>query len=239
VVTAALRRVVMTGAAGNIGTAVSPMLGSRWDLHLTDRRPSASGGSGVHALDVGDGDACRVAFAGADAVVHLAAVPDPGATWEALLPANVLGVYQVARAAMDCGVRRLVLASSIQAMSGYPDGTQVRAGDAPRPANLYGATKAWAEALGAWVASTSTTSVVALRIGAFSARPPTGDNATPREVAAWLSPRDCAELMRAAVEADGIRFFVASGVSANRYRFAELSETIARLGYRPVDDAWS
>lgn len=228
------RRVVVTGAGGSIGRAIGPLLAPRWDLYLTDRTAGASA-----ALDVTDADGCRAAFADADAVVHLAAVPDPEASWEELLPANVVGSYQVARAAMDCGIRRLVLASSLQAVSGYPDSTQVRAGDPPRPANLYGATKAWGEALGAWVASTSTTSVVALRIGYFALQALTDHATSPRDRAAWLSPRDCAELVRAAVEAEGISFAVANGVSANRYPVADLSETTATLGYRPVDDAWA
>jgi uronate dehydrogenase len=61
------------------------------------------------ALDVTDGHASRSAFAGADAVVHLAGVPNPDASWEDLRPANLIGAYEVARAAIDCGVRRLVL----------------------------------------------------------------------------------------------------------------------------------
>ncbi|HZI96727.1 MAG TPA: NAD(P)-dependent oxidoreductase [Actinomycetales bacterium] len=228
------RRVVVTGAAGSIGRAITPVLAGRWDL-----RPTDVPGGDPDALDVTDGEACRAAFAGADAVVHLAAVPDPEAGWEQLLPANVVGGYQVAQAAADCGVRRLVLASSLQAVSAYPEGRQVRTTDPPRPANLYGATKAWAEALGAWVASTSSTSVVALRIGYFAQQPPGGPGATARDVAAWLSPRDCAELVRTAVEADVRGFIVANGTSANRYRFADLAETTATLGYRPADDAWS
>lgn len=228
------RRVVITGAAGSIGKAVTPLLAHRWNLHLTDLGDEAKS-----ELDVRDGNACRVAFAQADAVIHLAVVPDPEASWEALLPANVIGAYQVAQAAAECGVRRLVLASSLQAVSGYPDETQVRDSDAPRPANLYGATKAWSEALGAWVASTSATSVVALRIGYFATRPPTSAGATARDFAAWLSPRDGAELLRAAVEAEGVRFIVANGVSANRYRFADLSGAAEKLGYQPIDDAWT
>jgi nucleoside-diphosphate-sugar epimerase len=210
------------------------VLGDRWDLRLTDLRPGAG-----TVLDVGDELACREAFAGADAVVHLAADPSPRASWEALHPANVVGAYQVADAAMRCGVRRLVLASSLQAVSGYPDGFQRRTGDAPRPANLYGATKAWAEALGAWVAASSATSVVALRIGYFAAVRPLEGEVTPLERSAWLSPRDCAELIRAAVEAEGISFTVANGVSANRYSIADLTGTTAALGYTPVDDAWA
>ena len=56
---------------------------------------------------------------------------------------------------------------------------------------------------------------------------------------AWLSPRDAAELVRAAVEAEGLTFVVANGVSANRYRFADLSDTTRQLQYQPRDDAWN
>ena len=48
-----------------------------------------------------------------------------------------------------------------------------------------------------------------------------------------------AELVRAAVEADGFTFIVAHGISANRYRRADLQDTMQQLSYRPVDDAWS
>jgi len=174
----------------------------------------------------------------ADAVVHLAAVPDPEASWEQLLPANVVGVYEVAQAAVSCRVRRLVLASSLHAVSGMPDQTQARVGDPPRPGNLYGATKAWAEAIGAWVAATTPTSVVALRIGYFAPQPPDAETVPAREISAWLSPRDAAEVVRAAVEAVGFNFVIANGISANRYCRADLKETMHQLGYRPIDDAW-
>jgi nucleoside-diphosphate-sugar epimerase len=229
-----MRRVVVTGAAGSIGRAVRDELRGRWDLRETDK----NAGVGMEPLDVTDLDACREAFAGADAVVHLAAVPDPDASWERLLPANVIGAYTVARAAVDVRVRRLVLASSLHAVAGAPEGRQRRAADQARPATLYGASKAWAEALGSWVAATSATSVVALRIGNFLRGRP--DPAAPlHDLSAWLSARDAAELLRAAVEADGVRFLVANGTSANRHRIADLHDTQTLLGYRPVDDAWA
>ena len=136
------------------------------------------------------------------------------------------------------GVRRLVLASSVQAVSAYPESRQRRAGDAARPANLYGATKAWTEALGAWVTATSHTSVVALRIGFFSELPPTEDQATPGNLSAWLSHEDCTRLIRAAVESDVHGLTVVNGISANRYRIAELGDNERRIGYQPTDDAW-
>jgi nucleoside-diphosphate-sugar epimerase len=229
------RRVVLTGAGGRIGRAIFPLLPADWDVLRTDLEASED----IAALDVTDADECHRVFTGADAVVHLAAVPDPAASWEQLLPANVLGTYYVAQAAATCGVRRLVLASSLHAVSAVPSETQLRETDPPRPGNLYGATKAWAEALGAWLAATTTTSVVALRIGYFSPHRPDPDTVPARELAAWLSARDAAELVRAAVETDGLTFIVANGISANRYRRADLRDTIEQLGYQPVDDAWS
>jgi uronate dehydrogenase len=226
---------VVTGAAGRIGRVVCAALADRWDLVPVDIKPAP----GVGVLDVTDGAACRDVFAGADAVVHLAADPDPEAVWESLLPANIDASYRVATAAADCGVRRLVLASSLHAVAGYPDGRQRRATDQPRPINLYGATKAWAEALGSTIAATSSTTVVALRIGYFREERPSEPEQWRGERSAWLSPRDAADLVRAAVEATDVDgSVVVNGISANRYLVADLTETLA-LGYQPQDDAWA
>jgi hypothetical protein len=43
--------------------------------------------------------------------------------------------------------------------------------------------------------------------------------------------------VRAAVEAVAPNFVVANGISANRYRRADLTGPMEQLGYRPVDDA--
>ena len=222
---------MITGAAGRIGQAVCAELADRWDLVLVDIKPAP----GVGIVDVTDGDACREAFAGADAVVHLAADPSPEATWDALLPANIEAPYQVATAAAACGVRRLVLASSLHAVAGNPGGRQHRATDRPRPLNLYGATKAWAEALGATIAATSSTTVVALRIGWFAETHPPATEEWRGQHGAWLSSRDAAELVRAAVEATNVDgSVVVNGISANRYQIADLTEARARATSRPT-----
>jgi nucleoside-diphosphate-sugar epimerase len=229
------RRVVLTGAAGGIGRAVTPLLPGTWELVTTDRRADGA----ITFLDATDLDACALAFAGADAVVHLAGNPDPSASWSDLRAPNVEGVHAVAVAAGRSGVRRLVLASSVQAVSARPEAEQIRAGDPPRPANLYGATKAWAEAIGSWIAATTPMTVVALRIGYFSPEPPAGEDDTPPNRSAWLSRRDAAELIRAAVEGPVTGFAVVCGLSANRHSKALYGDAERALGYRPVDDAWA
>ena len=223
---------MITGAAGRIGEAVCAALADRWDLVRVDIKEA----DGVARLDVTDAAACRRTFTGADAVVHLAADPDPEADWDSLLPANVVAPYQVATAAAACGVRRLVLASSLHAVSAEPRIRQRWATDQPRPANLYGATKAWTEALGASIAATTSTTVVALRIGYFAEDRPPEDE---WERSAWLSARDAADLVRAAVESPDVDgFVVVNGISANRFQVADLTEARA-LGYQPTDDAWT
>ena len=82
------------------------------------------------------------------------------------------------------------------------------------------------------------TSVVALRIGYFAEAHP-GAAVSGRERSAWLSPRDAAEPVRAAVEANCVTFTPANRISANRYLAADLEETMQQLGYRPADDAWA
>ncbi|MHA3704571.1 NAD-dependent epimerase/dehydratase family protein [Jatrophihabitans sp. YIM 134969] len=228
------RRVVVTGAAGRIGSLVVGALGDRWDVVATDLRP----GEGVDPLDVADRSACLAAFAGADAVVHLGADPSPIADWDHLHGPNVVGAYAVVSAAVEAGVRRLVLASSLHAVSARAPHAQARAGDPPRPGNLYGATKAFAEALGAWAAATSDLEVVALRIGWFHDGRPDHDDPW-HDPPAWLSPRDTLDLVRAGVEGPVDGFTVVSGVSANRLRSAAYGDAERRLGYRPVDDAWA
>lgn len=87
---------VVTGAAGRIGRMVCEALADRWDILPLDVVPAP----GVRHLDVTERQACCEAFAGADAVVHLAADPRPDATWDTLRPANIEGPYQVATAAV-------------------------------------------------------------------------------------------------------------------------------------------
>ncbi|WOI60777.1 NAD-dependent epimerase/dehydratase family protein [Streptomyces fradiae] len=121
------RRVVVTGATGNVGTSVvsaladDPRVGSV--LGVARRRPGWSPpGTEWARADIGkDADRDLAAlFEGADAVVHLAwafqPTHDPIATWRT----NVLGGMRVFRAVADAGVPALVYASSVGAYSPGP-----------------------------------------------------------------------------------------------------------------------
>src|SRR5216683_6945014 len=96
-----LNRVLITGAAGRIGRTLRAGLGKRHRLlRLLDLAPldaAAAGEEVVHA-DIGDLAAMEAALEGIDCVVHLAGVPEED-VWEKILPANIVGTYNVFEAA--------------------------------------------------------------------------------------------------------------------------------------------
>src|SRR5215211_4683915 len=118
------RRVLVTGAAGNIGSYFAEHSNRRYDLRLMVRGDEDK--SDVDALrqfgelvpaDLSDLERLKELCAGVDTVLHLAAAAEPESTWEQLLPANIVGTYNMMVAAKHAGCRRLIYASSIHAVS--------------------------------------------------------------------------------------------------------------------------
>ena len=236
-------RVAVTGGEGRIAGILRMFLGDRFEWHWVSQDEA----------DVTDLGALERAFAGSDAVVHLAANADAYAGWDEVHGPNVLGAYNAFEAARRAGVRRFVFASSNHAMGMYmrdderfadPDHpVEVAADDPVRPDGLYGASKAWGEALGRTYAEVHGLEVVCLRIGWVpdEDEPPstTEMRREPPDVARrapgmWLSHRDCATLVEASLTAD-VRFATVNGVSDNRGRWFTLDEGRRLLGWDPQD----
>lgn len=234
-------RVLVTGAGGRIGQRfATEELDDGLELVLTDvgDPPSGSRWSST-TLDVTDPAACAAACRDVDAVLHLAADPSPQADFHAaVLPINMVGTYHLASAAVAAGVSRFVFASSAQAVAGYPPDHQVRETDAPWPRNDYGVGKAFGEALCGSLSVTSSTGFVSVRIGNYADTAP-GPEASWRDRAAWVSPRDANQLLRRSLMVPVRDHLVVHGVSDNASKLLSLQATIAAVGYRPVDDAFA
>ncbi|MBL7257199.1 NAD-dependent epimerase/dehydratase family protein [Paractinoplanes lichenicola] len=97
-----MAEILMTGASGRIGRMLRDRLALPWRLT---------------PVDVTDADAVRAASEGVEAIVHLGAIAGRG-SFDEVLSVNVRGTENVLRAAVDCGVPRVVLASSNHA-AGY------------------------------------------------------------------------------------------------------------------------
>jgi uronate dehydrogenase len=227
-----MRRVLITGAAGAIGSCLREGLRPQVDeLVLTDARAlEPTDHERFLQADLGDRDAVMRAADGIDAVIHLGAIPTE-ASFDELLGPNLIGTFNVFEAARRAGARRIVFASSNHATGFYPVQQRLTGRDAPRPDTLYGVTKTYGEALGSLYADKFGLDVICIRIGSFAERP-----RQVRELATWLSHTDAVRLFAACLSAPSVGFRVIYGASANTRLNWDLSAA-RELGYEPQDDA--
>jgi nucleoside-diphosphate-sugar epimerase len=235
------RSVLITGAAGRIGTAFRKAYGDRYALRLVDVRPvEDSAGHESYAADLVDLDAARRACEGVDTVLHLAADPSPRATfYDTLLPLNIRMAYNLFHAAAEQGCRRLVFASSIHAVNAYPLDVQVHREEPVLPGDLYGVTKCFGEALCAYYSHREGLSCLAVRIGAVGTEDRVTDCSDPRILSLWISHRDLCQLLHRCIEApDDLRYLIVHGVSDNQFKRLDISHAREVLGYAPEDNAF-
>ena len=241
---------MITGAAGVIGTVLREGLASRYELHGLDRRR-------VRGVERADGRRLKRlerAFAGADAVIDLAARSNVETPWPEVWRNNLPATMNALEAAHRAGVRRFVFASSNHVTGMYERDfpySAIAAGDygvvdrksiplidsqAPiRPDSPYALGKALGEAAGRYYADAFGLPTICLRIGSVvrEDRPK-----TPRQFATLLTHADLIRLCESALEAPPeLGFGIYYGVSNNTWRFWDVAQAQAALGFLPQDDA--
>lgn len=225
--------VLITGAAGAIGTAVRHGLRSGWShLRLTDVRPikDPANNEQTAVSDVADRAALDAMMQGVSAVVYLTGA---GADYslEDLFRVNVRGVFDVFESARLGGVKRIVYASSNHAFGCYPITEQVSPDMPPRPDSLYGAFKVYGEDILRNYFDRHGIRSVSMRIGTYRTLP-----IDQRSLATWLSPGDVARLVDASLRHEDPGCLVVNGYSANtRLKVAKTHWDF--LGYHPQDNA--
>ena len=233
------QRILITGAAGRIGSRLAQHWCEHHDLVLTDIRASAIATPvPILNIDLSDAGAARPLFDNIDTVIHLAADPRPNANWESLLPNNIVATHNVLESAADASCQRVILASSLNAVAGYAADVQVTTTMPVAPANLYGAAKAFGEAMGRYYADQRNLSVLCVRLGAVV------DVDDARLVPdhplldSMLTMADLLELYDACLCVDDVGFGIFHGISDNRFKRLDLSDTRSVLNYAPRDDAF-
>jgi uronate dehydrogenase len=243
--------VLVTGAAGLIGELVAEALSDEYAVHGLDVK------RGRHVEWVRDMTKLQriePVFAGMSAVIDLAADSSLSASWDSVCTNNIPATANAFEAARKAGVRRVIYASSNHAVGLYeheepyasvvageydgldPSELPRLAADAEvRPDGPYGVGKAFGEAAARYYAESHGLSIICLRIGTVNAadRPKTA-----RHFATLLTHRDLVHLVRCCLTApDTLRFGVFYGVSANTWRFWDIDDARAAIGYAPQDDA--
>ena len=145
-----IKTVLITGAAGDVGRRLAPLLADAYRLRLSDLKEPAGIAPGADFVkaDLSDLGAVEAAVAGVDGIVHLGGYSIEG-PWETILSANIVGCYNLFEAARRHGVERIVFASSNHAVGFYPRSHKIRTDVTLRPDTRYGVSKAFGEAVGA------------------------------------------------------------------------------------------
>jgi uronate dehydrogenase len=226
-------RVLITGAAGAIGTALRDGLRADWrHLRLIDIRPVRNPTANEETIvaDIANRSAIEAMMQDIRAVVHLAGVQG-NYDLEALFRTNARGLFDVFEAARLAGVKRIVFASSNHAFGCYPVTESVSPALPPRPDSLYGVFKVWGETMLRNYYDRHGITSVSLRIGTYRPLP-----IDQRSLATWLSPADVAQLVDLSLRHPDPGCMVVNGYS-NNTRLKTHDPNWAVLGYRPRDNA--
>ncbi len=208
-------RVVVTGGSGKAGRWVVRDLRDRGhDVLNVDLVRDGSAHGLCIVADLTDLGQAHDVIRGADAVVHLAAIPAPGLRPDGeTFRVNALSTYNVFAASVATGVRRVVWASS-ETVLGLPFDTPpsfapIDETIEPRPESSYALAKLLGEEMAHQFARRSGVPFVGLRISNimepddYAAFPSYWDDATIRKWNLWgyVDVRDVAQAVRRGLEA--------------------------------------
>lgn len=225
------KKILLTGAAGIVGTALRPLLARRHDhVVLTDIAgiDDAAGNESFKQGDITDLGFVKELAAQVDGIVHLAGMVGHYSFDEVLGP-NIIGTHNVFTAAQAAGVTRVVNASSHHVVGFFKRGAPIDETTAPRPDSPYGLSKAYGEAAAAYFADKFGLQILSIRIGYV------GDELSDeRRLHTWISARDLEQLIEIGLTAPNLGHQIVYGVSDNPDPFFDNSNA-ARLGYKPQD----
>ena len=168
-------------------------------------------------------------FDGVEVVLHLAGEASQDASWDSLLPDNIEASYHVACAAMRAGCRRLIVASSVHAVSASAQ-RPVAPNDPVAPADLYRATKCFVEALAFWCAHRGPMSAAAVRIGAFQTVEASQESGAEWMADTFIAAPDLVSLLERAISAQ-YHFAVLHAAAPGRDVILDTRATEELLGW--------
>ena len=222
-----MRRILVTGGAGYIGSVVVDQLLERGfkvvvlDDLSTGHRRAVARGAGFIQGGVGDRELVESLLEreGIEAIIHLAAfalVPESVAQPQKYVTNNVTAARVLLEAAARAKVRRFVFSSSC-AVYGHPPRVPITEDTPQEPVNPYGETKRDYERLLAEVATKQGMGVVSLRY--FNASGATEERGEDHDPETHLIPNVFAAALgnREALEVYGTDYPTADGTAIRDY----------------------
>lgn len=242
-----IKKVLFLGATGKIGSDLLDEYKNHYkkyyDLilgihkHKKFKKTDKHIGFKTVKIDILNIKSLKKAMKGIDIVVNLAAISDPKAKFEDLIKPNIIGCYNVFEAARKAKCEKVIFASSVHAVKGYPLSYQVKPNNPTKPITLYGASKIFGESL--CHIFSQYYSCIAIRIGAYVSNNEIEHACLTRKNYDYvITQKDLAQLIHKCIMARKIKFAILNGISNNRKKFMDLSLTKKLIGYKPKDDAF-
>lgn len=232
-----LKKVLITGANGIIGSLLTKSLAKKFDIVGLDVAGKADNET-TFIADISDIEALDAAFrimGHIDSIVHLAANADDKASWEDVLRNNIIGTRNIYDCAQRHGVKRVIFASSTHLFGAYPQypdkptGTPISVNAQHRPDSYYGISKGFGEDLARYYYDTYGIQTISIRIGSVSK-----DNAPVKPYhLLWLSHRDVTQVFERALVSK-IKFGAYFAISVESTIF-DIEPTKRALRFHPRD----
>mgnify|MGYP003311892637 FL=1 len=228
-----LKKIVLTGAAGRLGSYLREPLSN-----MTDQLLSTDISEDIGSLydnetfvkaDLAEMSEIKPLMQDVEMVVHFGAYVDEG-PFEKLWGPNFVGSYNVWESARKAGAKRVVYASSIHAVGMYPRNQYIGVDVPHRPDGFYGLAKCFTEDLGRMYWEKTGLEAVCLRIYSAAAVVST------RSLSTWLSYDALIQLVTRAIDTPTVGFTISYGISNNDRAVVDNSAA-TYLGYRPKDNA--
>jgi len=233
-----MKNILLTGAAGSIGTSLRNNLSNKYHFRYFDIENTKNKKDAVVA-NITNFKAILSSMDGIDAVVHLAANPNDAQLWKDVYHNSIGGTYNVFEAARQAGIKKIIYASSIQ-VNGKRTRQQARITSTDQPAqpdNLYAVGKLAGETLARFFSEIYDMSIICLRIGFFQKDPPIPKTIHDDILKSWCSPGDLAQLVSNCIETDDLGFQVFYGVSNNSRSLWNIKNARKLVNYQPKNNA--
>ncbi len=228
-----MKRILLTGAAGNLGKFIRVKLAGWTDvMRLSDLNDinDATDNEEVKCCDLGDKEMVMKLVEGCDGIIHLGGVSTES-TFDSILNGNIVGTYNLYEAARKHGIKRIFFASSNHTIGFHERETQLDADSTMRPDSLYGVSKCYGEMLASLYHDKYGIETARVRIGSCFEKP-----LDRRMLATWLSADDFVSLIVRVFECDRLGCPVIYGASANKERWWD-NQKVRYLGWEPKDSS--
>jgi uronate dehydrogenase len=235
-----MKKVLITGGFGQIGKYFVQNFNSSYDIRVADisiNKNTFPENVAIVKADLSDYAVCLQLCEGINTVIHLAGIVDPVSESDEMLETNIKTTQNIFKAAVKSGCKRIIFASSAQAIESYPEDIQINKDMLVKPKNIYGVSKCFGEALAAYHAHQNNLPAICLRIGAYEF-PRDFTEMNKRDLSAFLHPDDFNQLLLGCIETENIKHEVLNAISDNRYKRLDINEAKEKVGYNPKSDAF-